>query len=166
MLFPNEKIIYEVPIYSMPEKEFKRRWDNWKKKWYDRSEQLGYTPERTEETVRMIMETQYPRNVWKYNQIVGFVEIAVSSRDISFNEQKTLDSRIQAVGKTKHYIQDMMTNGMHFPIDDMQNEELVIKIDEHLDAIQKNLQKPFCLYRETYNAVKHHINFRGIQEEM
>ena len=43
MLFPNEKIIYEVPIYSMPEKEFKRRWDNWKKKWYDRSEQLGYT---------------------------------------------------------------------------------------------------------------------------
>lgn len=31
MLFPNEKIIYEVPIYSMPEKEFKRRWDNWKK---------------------------------------------------------------------------------------------------------------------------------------
>ena len=40
MLFPNEKIIYEVPIYSMPEKEFKRRWDNWKKKWYDRSEQL------------------------------------------------------------------------------------------------------------------------------
>lgn len=49
MLFPNEKIIYEVPIYSMPEKEFKRRWDNWKKKWYDRSEQLGYTPERTED---------------------------------------------------------------------------------------------------------------------
>ena len=155
MLFPNEKIIYEVPIYSMPEKEFKRRWDNWKKKWYDRSEQLGYTPERTEETVRMIMETQYPRNVWKYNQIVGFVEIAVSSRDISFNVQKTLDSRIQAVGKTKHYIQDMMPN-----------EELVIKIDEPLDAIQKNLQKPFCLYRETYNAAKHHINFRGIQEEM
>ena len=29
MVFPNEKIIYEVPIYSMPEKEFKRRWDNW-----------------------------------------------------------------------------------------------------------------------------------------
>ena len=112
------------------------------------------------------METQYPRNVWKYNQIVGFVEIAVSSRDISFNVQKTLDSRIQAVGKTKHYIQDMMTNGMHFPIDDMPNEELVIKIDEHLDAIQMNLQKPFCLYRETYNAAKHHINFRGIQEEM
>ena len=162
MLFPNEKIIYEVPIYSMPEKEFKRRCDNWKKKWYDRSEQLGYTPERTEETVRMIMETQYPRNVWKYNQIVGFVEIAVSLRDISFNVQKTLDSRIQAVGKTKHYIQDMMTShkSRHFA------DSLVIKIDEHLDAIQKNLQKPFCLYRETYNAAKHHINFRGIQEEM
>ena len=39
--------------------------------------------------------------------------------------KKMLDSRIQAVGKTKHYIQDMMTNGMHFPIDDMPNEELL-----------------------------------------
>lgn len=166
MLFLNEKIICEVPIYSMPEKEFKRRWNNWKKKWYDKSEQLGYTPERTEETVKMIMETKYPRNVWKYNQIVGFVEIAIGSRDISFNVQKTLDSRIQAVGKTKHYIQDMMTNGMHFSIDNMMNEELVVKIDEYLDDIQKNLQKPFCLYRETYNSVKDYIDYRGIQKEI
>lgn len=112
------------------------------------------------------METQYPRNVWKYNQIVGFVEIALGLRDISFNVQKTLDSRIQAIGKTKHYIRDMMTNGMHFSIDNMTNEELVAEIDEYLDAIQKDLQKPFCLYRETYNAVKYHIDYRGIQEEM
>lgn len=166
MLFPNEKMIYEIPIYSMPEKEFRRRWDSWKKKWYARSEQLGYTLERTEETVRLIMESQYPRNIWKYNQIVGFVEIAVSARDISFNIQKTRDLRIHAVGKTKHYIQDMRTNGMHFPIDSMTNEELVTKIDEYLDAIQKNLNKPFCLYRDTYNVVKHHIDYRGIQKEM
>lgn len=59
-----------------------------------------------------------------------------------------------------------MTNGMHFSIDNMTNEELVAEIDEYLDAIQKDLQKPFCLYRETYNVVKYHIDYRGIQEEM
>lgn len=48
----------------------------------------------------------------------------------------------------------------------MTNEELVTKVDEHLDAIQKNLHKPFCLYRETYNAVKCYIDYRGIQKEM
>lgn len=112
------------------------------------------------------MESTYPRNVWKYNQIVGLVEIAISPRDISFNVQKTLDSRIQAVGKTKHYIQDMRTNGMHFPIGEMSNGELVDQIEEYLCAIQKSLPKWFCLYLDTFNTVKHHIDFKGIQKDL
>ena len=108
MHFLNEKIICEIPIYSMTEKEFKRRWDKWKEKWYERSEQIGWSIEEIEEVVNSIMATEYPRNVWKYNQIVGFVEIAISLRDI----KKTLDKRIQVVGKTKYYIQDMMTRSM------------------------------------------------------
>lgn len=77
--FPNEKIICEIPIYSMSKKEFERRWDKWKDNWYERSEQMGHSAEETEEVVNSIMVTQYPRNVWKYNQIVGFVEIAINS---------------------------------------------------------------------------------------
>lgn len=164
MHFPNEKIIHEIPIYSMPKKEFGKRWNSWKKKIYDKSEQLGYSPEQTEELVKRTLEKQYPRNVWKYNQIVGFVEIAISSSDIVFNVQKTTDSRIQATGKTRHYIQDMRTNGMHFPIRNMKNEDIVIKIDKYLGAIQSELPKPFCLYLDTYNLVKNHINYQGIRD--
>lgn len=92
MLFPSEKIIYEIPIYSMPEKEFKRRWDRWKKEWYKKSEQMGYSHERAEEVITNLISSQYSRTVWKYNQIVGFVEIAITPRDVVFNVQKTLDS--------------------------------------------------------------------------
>lgn len=164
MHFPNEKIVYEIPIYSMPKNEFKRRWDNWKKKWYERSEQMGYTTEETEEVINSIMATQYPRNIWKYNQIVGFVEIAVNQRDVSFNVQKTLDTRIRAVGKTKHYIQDMITNGMYFMIGNMTNDRIIAEIDDCLDSIQKNLSKPFCLYRDTYDNVKRYIDFRTLMQ--
>ena len=45
MHFPNEKVIYEVPIYSMSQKEFQHRWENWKKKCYIRSEEMGHTQE-------------------------------------------------------------------------------------------------------------------------
>ena len=162
MHFPNEKIICEIPIYSMPKKEFERRWDKWKDNLYERSEQMGHSAEETEEVVNSIMVTQYPRNVWKYNQIVGFVEIAINPRDISFNVQKTLDKRIQAVGKTKHYIQDMMTNGMHFPISKLTNSEIVSEIDTYLDSIQKGLKPPFCLYMDTYNNLKNYIDFNGM----
>lgn len=162
MHFPNEKIIFEIPIYSMPKKEFERRWNKWKDDWYKRSEQMGHSVEETEEVVNSIMVTQYPRNVWKYNQIVGFVEIAINSRDISFNVQKTLDKRIQAVGKAKHYIQDMMTNGKHFLYHNMTNEEIVTEIDSYLDSIEHELTKPFCLCRDTYNNIKNHIDFNGL----
>lgn len=162
MHFPNEKVIYEVPIYSMSQKEFQHRWENWKKKCYIRSEEMGHTREETENIVKSIMQGQYPRNVWKYNQIVGFVEIAVSSRDIAFYVHKTLDKRIRATGNTKHYIQDMWINGLHFPIHNMTNEEIVIEIDRFLDAIQKDLSNPLYLCRDVYNNIKNNIDFIGL----
>lgn len=65
MLFPNEKIIYEIPIYSMPEKEFKKRWDKWKQDWYDRSEYMGHTPEQIEETVFKFLDFIYDCLLYK-----------------------------------------------------------------------------------------------------
>ena len=35
MLRPDEKMIYEIPIYSMLPKEFERRWNKWKNGWYE-----------------------------------------------------------------------------------------------------------------------------------
>lgn len=90
------------------------------------------------------------------------MEISISKRDIVFNVQRTLDTRIHAVGKTKHYIQDMMTNGMHFPIGKLTNLEVVAEIDTYLNAIEKGLKKPFCLYRNTYNNIKNHVDFNEI----
>lgn len=165
-MFPNEKIVHEIPIYSMPENEFRRRWNKWKQNWYVRSEQMGYTAEQTEEVVSMIMRGQYPRNVWKYNQIVGFIEIAIAPRDVIFHVQKTLDSRIHALGKTKHYIQDMETIGMHFQIKNMSNRELVAEMDKQLQSIQSGLPRWFCLYLDTFNVVKFHIDYRAIQREL
>lgn len=164
MLLPDAKMIYEIPIYSMPKKEFKRRWDKWKHKWYEQSIQMGRSQEEAGKVSNTIIEGRYPQNVWEYNQIVGFVEISISSRDISFNVQKTLDTGIHAIGKRKHYIQNMMTNGMHFRYKNMTNEEIVIEIDGYLDSIERGLNKPFCLYCDTYNNIKGCIDFKGIIE--
>lgn len=69
---------------------------------------------------------------------------------------------LQAVGKTNHYIQDMMTNCMHFPFGNKTNSEIVIEIDTYLDSIKQELTKTFCLYRDTYNNLKNHIDSNGI----
>ena len=67
MHFPNEKMIFEIPIYSMSEKEFKSRWDRWENDLRERSNQANHSEEETEEIIKNIMSNLYPRNVWKYN---------------------------------------------------------------------------------------------------
>ncbi len=163
MLFPDEKIIFEIPIYSMSEQEFNRRKDKKKKELIEWSMSLGNSEERAKEIFSGYFHPEY---IWKYNQIVGFVEIAIGLRDMSFNVQKTLDRKMVALSKTKHFIQDMRTGGMHFPIVNMSNEDILFEIESCLKAFQKELSGKMCLYLDTFDVVKKHIDFGGIHKEM
>ena len=163
MLFPEEKIIFEIPIYSMSKKEFNKRWDKRKTEWIEDSVRIGNSVEKAKE---IIYVCYYPQYIWKYNQIVGFVEISIGLRDVVLNVQKTLDTRMVAVSKTKHFIQDLRTNGMHFPISGLHNVEIVSEIDDLLKGIQKDLPGKMCLYLDTYNRIKNHIDFMGIHADI
>ena len=70
MHFPNEKIIFELPIYSMSKEEFKRRWDNCEKKTYEKLVLMENPAEKAKEIVKEIIKMRYPQNVWKYNHKV------------------------------------------------------------------------------------------------
>ncbi len=163
MLFPNEKIIFEIPIYSMSEQEFNQRRDKKKKKLIKWFMSFGNSEERAREIFSI---RSHPEYIWKYNQIVGFVEIAISFRDLSFNVQKTLDQRMVALSKTKHFIQDMRMGGEHFPIVNMSNEEILFEVEDYLKTLQKELSGKMCLYLDTFDIIKKHIDFWGIHREL
>lgn len=163
-MFPNEKIVFEIPIYSMSEKEFNRRWDKRKKFLTEYFTEYGRNSE--EQAKEIICSNYYPQYVWKYNQIVGFVEIAVAPRDIAFNVYKTLDKKMVAVSKTKHFIQNIYSISKHFPIGKKSNEEIVREIDRWIESIARELPKTMILFLDTYNTVKHHIDFIGIRNDI
>lgn len=112
------------------------------------------------------MNSEYPKNVWKYNQIVGIIEIKITPRDIVLNENRTLDTRIHAVAKAKHFIQDLHTSSMHFPTGKMSNEDILAEIDAYLNDMECRLPGKMCLCRDTYNNIKRHIDFLGIQKQV
>lgn len=162
-MFPNERIVFEIPIYSMSEEEFNRRWDKRKKFLTEYFMDHGGDGE---ERAEIVYTGHYPQYVWKYNQIVGFVEIAAAPRDISFNIYKTLDKKMVAVSKTKHFIQNLHSISKHFPIGKKSNEEIVREIDAWLESIAQELSKTMCLFLDTYNIVKYHLDFRGIRDDI
>lgn len=162
-MFPNEKIVFEIPIYSMSEKEFNRRWNKRKVFLTEYFMEHGGS---SEERAEIIYTGHYPQYVWKYNQIVGFVEIAVAPRDISFNIYKTLDKKMVAVSKTKHFIQNLCSGGKHFTVGKKSNDEIVKEIDSWLRSIEQELPRKMCLFLDTYDTVKHYIDFVGIKNDI
>ena len=66
----NEVTLFEIPIYSMEEKEFNRRWDKEIKKYIYTNEQYN-----------QIRNTFFPKNLWKYNQIIGYIVINLVKYD-------------------------------------------------------------------------------------
>ena len=65
-----EVTLFEIPIYSMEEKEFNRRWDKEIKKYIYTNEQYN-----------QIRNTFFPKNLWKYNQIIGYIVINLLKYD-------------------------------------------------------------------------------------
>ena len=71
------KTIFEIPIYSMSEKEFNKRWKKRKTFLYN----LFISGGNTEEDSKLfVSDSCFPGCVWKYNQIIGFIRISVSKR--------------------------------------------------------------------------------------
>ncbi len=127
---------------------------------------MGVWENSEDRSKAIIKACYYPQYVWKYNQIVGFVEIAVAPRDIVFNVYKTLDERMVAVSKTKHFMQNLYSGSKHFPIEKKSNGAIVMEIDSWLTSIEQELPKPMCLFLDTYNTVKCHIDFIGIRDDI
>lgn len=106
-----KKLIYEIPVYSVSEEEFIEKWDKRKTKIIRSFMEHGHKEESANQGFK---DCYYPQYLWKYNQIVGYINISVTNQDVDFKLFCTLDKNIRAISSKKHFIQDWRINGMHF----------------------------------------------------
>lgn len=109
----NQVKIFEIPIYSMKKETFDNRWKSYFKNNFD------------EEIMESIKYGYFPMNVWKYNQIVGYITISISKNDIWFDLYSSLNKKFQFKSKTKQFIQDIKLNGWHFRVKDDDNNDFI-----------------------------------------
>jgi hypothetical protein len=158
---PINRIIYEVPIYSMPKEKFEMKWETIKQN--EKNEMMEHR--HPEENIRQIFSTlHYPKYIWRYNQIIGYICISISGSDILFNVYKTLDKNIHVNSKTKHFMQDMGLNNAHFRVSDKDsNKTIKDKITEKLDEIEKEYNpRGYYIDLETYRNTIEHMNIKAL----
>lgn len=127
--------MFEIPIYSMTEKEYKKRCYK-----YITEQASKTTPDNYKLFYSYLENLYYKNRPWKYNQIVGYIIISYRDNSIWFDEYCTFDKRIRALADTKHIIQNMMLNGHHFYLrNNMNNSEIKNEIIKLIKSIEKNI---------------------------
>ena len=139
--------MFEIPIYSMTETEYKKRCYKYIDKNASMTKQGNY-----ELFYSHLENSYYKMRPWKYNQIVGYIIISFKDNSIWFDEYCTLDKKIRAIADVKHIIQNMMLNGYHFYLrTDMKDSEIKNEIIRWIENIEKYIiKKPLYLDKNTF----------------
>jgi hypothetical protein len=148
----------------MNENEFNRRWKKRKDFLYEMFINGGNT--ESDATI-FASQSCFPKCVWKYNQIIGFIQISVSKHDVWFNIYRSLDKIYYADSKYKHFIQDILANGTHFYVSDPTNEYIKQNIREWLKEIEKrHLEKRFFVDYSTFDNIIEYVDIAQIMKSM
>lgn len=157
------KTIFELPIYSTSQQKFDKWWDEKEAKTKEKLIEKG----SDDEIIQLVLDMNFPKRVWKFNQIVGYVVVSISSMEVLFDVFCTLDNRICKDSPKKHFIVDLNANGTHFYVGDKTDIEIKNEIHKWIKAIKKeHLRRQFYLDCSIMENVLPYINIRSMIDDI
>ena len=159
-----EKALFEIPIYTMSEDVFKKRWNEKKEKLYNEFIAHGHSDESAKQGVGACF---YPRWLWKYNQIIGYIRVSVTATDVIFDVFCSMDKKYYIDSKQKHFIEDWNCNGTHFYAIDKSEATIKQEIRSWLKSIEtEHLHGRFYVDYSTFNNIFGFISIKSIMETL
>ena len=134
-----EIVLFEIPIYSMNRETF-------------------------DERIKDIKYDYYKNRIWKYNQIIGYIEITYSRDSIWFELYKADIKRVQVITNAKKYITKQGINGYSLFIEDKySNIEVADKIKNKIDVIIEEFVNPkYYVDLELFNNIYKNIDYKNV----
>ena len=151
--------LFEIPIYSMKEEEYKKRCFDY----IDKNAKCT-SKENYDDFHEYLKRIYYIDRQWKYNQIVGYITISYSNESVWFEKYATFDKKIHAISNKKHYIHNYRLSGFHFYIySSMSNDEIKKEICKWLKSIEDELiPKPLFLDKELFELQIKNLNIKNM----
>lgn len=154
------KVIFEIPIYSIKEDKFYQKWKDYKekckKRFLEHNDELG-------DYELWFDRSNFPKYVWKYNQIIGYIQISIKEKDIIFDLWLSKDKRYTYNTTKKHFIEYIPTNGLHFFVNNMKDKEIKVEINKFLKIIESDfIKENMYLDRTIYDNLINIINIKNM----
>lgn len=128
------KVIFELPIYSCSQKDFDKYWEQKEDATIKDAKLSG----SSDDIIQCIILQFSPKNIWKYNQIIGYITVSINSHDVLFDLYLALDKKTYKNSTTKHFIQNVAPNATHFYIENKTDAEIKNEIESQIDFIRAN----------------------------
>jgi hypothetical protein len=157
----NEKVIFEIPIYPYSEKEFEKRWRP-TNDWFKALNQRDY-----ERTGKYTPCWYFPQNVWKYNQINGYIVVSVTFTDVAFYLYLCNKSRFIFKSTKKNFMQYYPILGLHFYALKMTELEIIQRTREMLsEIVRENIEHSYYIDYTVFDNIINQINIKMIMNTM
>lgn len=156
-------LIYEIPIYAISKEKFTTKLLSAKNKIVNEFMKHGHTAKSCDDGLYYCF---YPRSIWKYNCIVGYLSMEIGRNAISFKISKAIYQNYHCFSRTKHYIQPMHNVGLNIYLGNKSNTEIVESIKSSLHKIAKTELKKYYLDCEQFYNTIDYLNIRGIMNDL
>ena len=117
--------LFEIPVYALSRNELKKRVEKYESKFYDNNIR------------KMIMNNViYPKSVWDYNHIVGFIVICYQNQDIFLKWYTDLRAKkYHWNSNRKNFFQNYFIHGYRYNTEKYSKIEIIKKLREGIDEI-------------------------------
>mgnify|MGYP003450848506 FL=1 len=158
--------IIEIPIYALDKSTLRVRYEK-----YAETLRRDVFPDIKEETFQRCLEGEtYPKRVWEYNHIVGYIVVGYEFGDISFEIFLPTPQKQRYIWRTskKTFLYDVHSNGTHFRVNkSMCSEDIQYEIADMLDSIIKEqVPKKYYVDREAFDNINSKIDYLKIINEV
>ena len=161
----NSETIFEIPIYSMSEKEFDEKWEERISKDVKKIALKGHAEEEAWELAEYLT---FEKRIWKFNRIIGYILISVCKQDIWFDLYLSDIQKFSYLGVPKPCIQNQNLLGYHFRTVDLEsNIKIRLRIIQELKKlIKQHVKKKYYVEMNIFNRTIDYIDFLDIQKRI
>lgn len=109
-----ETVILSLPIYSCSEKVFYNDYQKYlKRKASDAIRIYAEFNKTEEEAIKATEHFYWKKRIWKYNQIIGYLQIFLLGNSLAFSRYLPEEKNIMRFSNKKKYVYKLPVSGMY-----------------------------------------------------
>ena len=132
-----EKVLISLPIYSCTEKTLEKDYKKYLRRKASYAIQIYADYNKTEEeAIKEIERFYWKKRIWKYNQIIGYLQVLVFGNSLAFNRYLPEEKNVMRFSNKKKFVCMMHVSGMYVQLTGT-NEEIANRLLKAIRDIAK-----------------------------